>query len=100
MRGDKFTLKAQEALQAAQQSAVSGRHPELTPEQLLQALIRQPEGIVLTLLRRIGAPPDRVLAAIEQTLDTQPRISTDRAGHRGRIPPAARARRDPGAGIP
>jgi ATP-dependent Clp protease ATP-binding subunit ClpB len=77
MRGDQFTLKAQEALQAAQQSAASGRQPELTPEHLLQALIRQPEGIVSTLLRRIGAPPDRVLAMIEQSLDTQPRISTD-----------------------
>ena len=39
MRMDQFTVKAQEAIAAAQTAAEKSDHPEVTPEHLLQALV-------------------------------------------------------------
>src|SRR4026207_1875391 len=44
MRLDKLTVKAQEAVQAAQSLADQGNHQALEPEHLLLALIQQQEG--------------------------------------------------------
>src|SRR5260370_655410 len=46
MRLDQFTLKAQEALGAAQTDAEKNDHPEVTPEHLLKALLTQEGGVV------------------------------------------------------
>jgi len=54
IRPDKLTLKAQEALQAAQGLAESLQHAQLEPEHLLAALMQNEEGIVIPLLRKLG----------------------------------------------
>ena len=46
MRLDQFTVKAQEALTAAQTLAEKSDHPEVTPEHLLKALLEQEGGVV------------------------------------------------------
>jgi len=46
MRFDKFTLKAQEALQDAQAVTEKREHQQIEPEHLLIALLQQNEGIV------------------------------------------------------
>ena len=48
MRHDKLTVKAQEALASARDLAISRRHPEVTPEHLLHALITQDGGSTIT----------------------------------------------------
>src|SRR5262245_16193118 len=55
IRLDKFTLKSQEALQAAQTHAQEKGNPQLAPEHLLWALVQQKDGIVLPVLQKLGA---------------------------------------------
>src|SRR5881397_3310475 len=64
MRLDKLTIKAQEALQAAQALADQQSHQAMEPEHLLAALLEQREGIVGPVLAKLGARP----AAIQQAL--------------------------------
>ena len=58
MRLDKFTIKAQEALQAAHDLAEQRHHQEMTPEHLLLALLQQEQGVVGAILRKLGIDPD------------------------------------------
>jgi len=46
MRLDKFTLRAQEAIQSAIELAERNQHQQVEPEHLLVAMFEQPEGIV------------------------------------------------------
>ena len=75
MRFEKYTVKAQEALQAAQQLAVRGGHPEMRDLHLLLALLEQPEGIVPPTLRKIGADPAVLVQAARRAVDRIPKVS-------------------------
>jgi ATP-dependent Clp protease ATP-binding subunit ClpB len=74
MRLDKFTLKAQEAVQAAQNLAAERNHQEITPEHLLHALLEQHEGIVIPVLQRLGVDVSTVRSAVEKELDKVPQV--------------------------
>jgi ATP-dependent Clp protease ATP-binding subunit ClpB len=75
MRLDKLTIKAQEALQAAQELAASRAHQELTPEHVLAALLDQADGITGAILRKLGADPAMVRQSVATALDAQPQVS-------------------------
>jgi len=75
MRMDKFTYKAQEAIQAAQELADDLQQQEITPEHLLLALLRQEEGIVPVILKRIGSDPDAIAKLLQGDLAKQPKIT-------------------------
>ena len=53
MRMDQFTVKAQEAIAAAQTAAERADHPEVTPEHLLHALVTQEGGVVPAALAKM-----------------------------------------------
>src|SRR5437867_2208111 len=74
MQMDRFTIKAQEALQAAQ--AIAGRysHQEIDCEHLLLALLEQPEGLIGPLLQKLGTPPAALAGEIEQELARRPKV--------------------------
>ncbi len=72
---NKFTQKAQEALQLAQVSAVRYGHQEVDGEHLLLALLEQEQGLVPRILERIGATPAAVKARMEEALERVPRVS-------------------------
>ena len=55
MQADRFTIKSQEALQAAIAVAAARHHTETQPEHLLVALLEQPESVVGPVLRKLGA---------------------------------------------
>jgi ATP-dependent Clp protease ATP-binding subunit ClpB len=74
MRLDKFTVKAQEALQQAQTLASELGHQEINSEHVLTALLQQPEGIVTPLLQKLGAQPASVQADLKRELDRLPKI--------------------------
>src|ERR671931_1214820 len=74
MRLDKFTIKAQEALQAAQSLAERQSHQAIEPEHLLAALVEQREGIVGPLLAKLGARPDAIQDALRAELDKLPTV--------------------------
>jgi ATP-dependent Clp protease ATP-binding subunit ClpB len=69
MHLDRFTIKSQEALQAANSLAANRRNTETAPEHLLAALLEQSEGIVLPILRKLGAQPEAIRADVNAALD-------------------------------
>src|SRR5688572_31477670 len=73
MNMNKYTEKAQEAIVAAQQLADREGHAEILPEHLLVTLIEQREGIVPSLIQKIGADPAAVAAAVRGELGRLPR---------------------------
>src|SRR5262249_57523493 len=72
MRMDQFTVKAQEALAAAQTAAERADHPEVTPEHLLQALVAQERGVVPAALAKMGANTGAILQDAERALGALP----------------------------
>ena len=60
MQPDRMTVKTQEALAAAQRLAQTRRNAQVGPNHLLVALLEQDGGIVVPVLRRAGADPERV----------------------------------------
>src|SRR5260370_20682897 len=81
MKLDKFTVKAQEALQEAQAIAPKRDHQEILPEHLLAALLAQRDGLVAPLLQRVGAEPRLVQERVEQELRKVPQVQGGDAGH-------------------
>ncbi len=75
MRLHKLTIKAQEALSEALDAATQHGHPEINSLHILHALVAQEGGAVPSILQRLGVRPEQILAAIEQKLQTQPRVS-------------------------
>jgi ATP-dependent Clp protease ATP-binding subunit ClpB len=62
MNFNKLTVKAQEAVVEAQNLARGAGNPEVTPEHLLMALLRQDGGIVGPILNKLGVAPATVEA--------------------------------------
>jgi ATP-dependent Clp protease ATP-binding subunit ClpB len=74
MRFDRFTVKAQEAVQAAQSLADQHSHQVIEPEHLLLALLQQQEGVVGPLLGKLGARPEAVARQVEGELGRLPKV--------------------------
>ncbi|UCF94111.1 MAG: ATP-dependent chaperone ClpB, partial [Desulfobacterales bacterium] len=72
---NKFTVKSQEALQAAHTKAINFNHQEVDGEHLLWALLEQAGGLVPRLLQRMEIAVDAVRQRLEQELEKKPRIS-------------------------
>ena len=75
MQQDKFTIKSQEALQAAQRLADERRNPQTTPEHLLAVLLEQDGGVVAPVLRKLGVAPAAVRERLTPALDALPTLS-------------------------
>jgi ATP-dependent Clp protease ATP-binding subunit ClpB len=75
MQPDRFTIKSQESLQAAQGLADQRRNPQTTPEHLLAVLLEQQDGIVLPVLRKLGVEPAVVRSSLGRALDGLPTLS-------------------------
>ncbi|MHB1940611.1 MAG: Clp protease N-terminal domain-containing protein, partial [Candidatus Dormibacteria bacterium] len=73
MRLDRFTQRSQEALEDATQLATSGSHPQVDPEHLLLALLRQTDGSVPALLRQLEVDPALVAQRVSSDLAGRPR---------------------------
>jgi ATP-dependent Clp protease ATP-binding subunit ClpB len=74
MRLDRFTLKAQEAVQAAQDLAAGRSQQEISPEHLLAALLEQHEGIVIPILQRLGADVSGIRGDVDAAIDRKPTV--------------------------
>jgi ATP-dependent Clp protease ATP-binding subunit ClpB len=75
VNADRFTVKTQEAVQAAIRLAAERRNPQITPEHLIAVLLAQDGGIVAPVLRKVGAAPEAVRARVNAALDAQPTLS-------------------------
>ena len=75
LRFDKLTVKAQEALQAAQEFGASHNNQQIEPLHLLWALIAQGDGVVPPLMQKLGTSPEVIAGEVERAIDRLPKIS-------------------------
>ncbi len=75
MRLDKFTIKAQEALQSGQSLAEQSGNQELEPEHLLPGLISQTDGVVPPILRKLGTNASLLMSRLQDRLNSFPKVS-------------------------
>src|SRR2546427_10388728 len=75
MRLDKLTIKSQEALQQAHTLAEKRNHQAIDAEHLLFALMGQKEGVVLSLLQKLGVPLGSVTERLQKALDRLPQVT-------------------------
>ena len=74
MRFDRLTIKAQEALETAQNLATDAQSPELGVEHLMFALIRQTDGIVTPIFQKLGVDTDQITSAVEAAVQKAPKV--------------------------
>jgi ATP-dependent Clp protease ATP-binding subunit ClpB len=75
IRWDKFTVKSQEAVQAASQLATENGNPEILPLHLLAALIEDKEGIIVPVLEKVGVPTAQLRTKAQDALGQLPKVS-------------------------
>jgi ATP-dependent Clp protease ATP-binding subunit ClpB len=75
IRWDKFTVKSQEAVQAASQLAAERGNPEILPLHLLAALVEDKEGIIVPVLEKVGVPAAQLQAKVQEALAKLPKVS-------------------------
>src|SRR5256886_3420826 len=74
MQLDKLTIKAQAALQEAQQIAHRYSHQELDGEHLLLALVDQADSLIPELLQKLGVTAPKLKADVETELARRPKV--------------------------
>jgi ATP-dependent Clp protease ATP-binding subunit ClpB len=75
MRFDRFTLRGQEAVQSAIESAEKNQNQQVEPEHLLLVLLSQEEGTVKPVLGKIGVPMGAILQDAEKAVEKFPKVS-------------------------
>ncbi len=74
-RFDKFTIKAQEAVQRAQELAANRGNPQIDPLHFLSALMSESEGLVNPILDKIGGNRGQLQRIVEAELNHFPKTS-------------------------
>jgi len=75
LRFEKMTVKAQEALQSAQEIAARHENQQVEPIHLLAALVSQPDGVVSPLLARLGIRTEMLSQDIDREIGRLPRVT-------------------------
>src|SRR2546421_12997032 len=70
---NRWTLKTQEAFNAAVELARSRSNPEVTPDHLLAAMLGQEDTAVLPVLQKVGGAPLKVRNKADNAIDKLPR---------------------------
>ncbi|RPI14077.1 MAG: AAA family ATPase [Ignavibacteriae bacterium] len=73
---NKFTIKAQEAIQASTEIASNYGNQQIEPEHLFAAMIESNEGIAVSLIRKIGVDADFLKIKTGGLIDNLPKVST------------------------
>ena len=79
MQPDRFTIKSQEAVAAAQRLASEHSNPEVAPTHLLLALLEQDEGVVVPVLQRLGVDAQDARARAGEAIEKLPKLSGNSA---------------------
>jgi ATP-dependent Clp protease ATP-binding subunit ClpB len=74
LRFERMTVKAQEALQEAQEIAARHENQSVEPVHLLAALVEQSDGVVPPLLTRLGIRPELIEQEIEREIARLPKV--------------------------
>src|SRR5438132_145503 len=79
MNFNKLTVKAQEAVVEAQNLARGAGNPEVTPEHLLVAMLRQDGGIVAPILNKLGLNPSTIEAEVASEIAKYSKVAGESA---------------------
>ncbi|MBP8976653.1 MAG: AAA family ATPase, partial [Bacteroidetes bacterium] len=74
MNFNQFTIKAQEAVQTAQEIASSYSNQIIEPEHILAALVQDSEGIVIPILQKVGANVNYIKIKINEAIERLPKV--------------------------
>src|SRR4051794_12302409 len=80
MNADRFTIKSQEAIQAATQLAAARRNPQVNSNHLLLALLEQQDALVLPILNHLKVDVAGVRRHANEAVDMLPTVSGDGSG--------------------
>ncbi len=72
---DKFTIKAQEAVQKAQEVALGGQHPAIETAHLLKGILSEDENVTPYLLKKMEVNIPRLTQQVDEILNSMPRVS-------------------------
>src|SRR5690606_360429 len=75
MNLQKFTVKAQEAVQEAAQLAAARNHQGIEPPHLLRAFLSDTSGIVVSILQRLGASVEALAGRADQAMERLPVVT-------------------------
>jgi ATP-dependent Clp protease ATP-binding subunit ClpB len=75
IRWEKLTVKSQQAMEQAQARATELGNPEVLPVHLLLALIEDREGVIPSVLEKIGVPTERLETELHQIEEKLPRVA-------------------------
>ena len=75
MDANQFTQKSLEVIQNAQQLTVQYQNQQIEQAHLLLAMLRQENGLVPQLLRKLGKTPESLAAAVEQEVSQLPKVT-------------------------
>jgi ATP-dependent Clp protease ATP-binding subunit ClpB len=75
MRLDNFTIKAQDAIQEAQQFAQSKDHQQIDPLHLLVCLLKQQEGVVVPIMKKLEVDNNEILAKTQKAVGSLPQVT-------------------------
>lgn len=75
MNLQKFTVKAQEAVQAAMEIAQSHTHQGIETPHLMKAFLQEENGLVSTILQRLGANTEYINTKTDEVLEKLPKVS-------------------------
>jgi len=74
MRTDKFTLKTQEAFEAAQKAMSKYSHQQMEGEHLLLGLLQQDEGLVRQILQKLEIDPVKLEGKVQTAVERLPKV--------------------------
>ncbi len=84
LRFDKMTVKAQEAVQEAQEIAARHENQAVEPLHLLVALVEQKDGVVPPLLARLGIRSELLMQDLDREISRLPKVQGFGQHHMGR----------------
>jgi len=84
LRLEKMTVKAQEAVQGAQEVAAQHENQQIEPIHLLAALVAQADGVVPPLLARLGIHTEALHHEMEREIGRLPKVQGFAQQHLGR----------------
>jgi ATP-dependent Clp protease ATP-binding subunit ClpB len=77
MQIDRFTIKSQEAMEAARQLAAARRNPQVNPNHLLLALLEQQDALVVPILNHLRVDVDGVRRRANEAIEMLPTVTGD-----------------------
>jgi ATP-dependent Clp protease ATP-binding subunit ClpB len=83
LRFEKMTVKAQEAVQGAQEVAAQHENQQIEPMHLLAALVAQTDGVVPPLLARLGIHTEALTQETEREIARLPKVQGFAQQHMG-----------------